>query len=88
MKFSYSLNEISNITKGSIYGNDNIFIEHLITDSRNYIHGENHLFIALNTAKRDGHQFIKEAYDKGVRNFLISCQNLLKCMELVIIHYL
>ncbi len=46
-------------------------IEHLLIDSRRVIHPPAALFFALLTGRRDGHDFIKEAYNKGVRNFIV-----------------
>jgi alanine racemase len=46
-------------------------IEHLLIDSRRVIHPPTALFFALLTNRRDGHDFIKEAYSKGVRNFMV-----------------
>lgn len=46
-------------------------ITHLVIDSRRLIDPEASLFFAI-TAQRDGHQFINDAYDNGVRNFVIS----------------
>jgi alanine racemase len=46
-------------------------IEHLLIDSRRVIHPPTALFFALNTGRRDGHDFIKETYSKGVRNFVV-----------------
>jgi alanine racemase len=40
-------------------------------DTRRIFDGESTIFIALPGIDRDGHQFIKEAYLKGVRNFLV-----------------
>jgi alanine racemase len=47
-------------------------IEHLVVDSRKIIFPESTLFFALRGPRRDGHEFIKEAYEKGVRHFVIS----------------
>jgi Alr-MurF fusion protein len=47
-------------------------IEALSIDSRSIEHPENSLFIALKTQLRDGHAYIKDAWQKGVRNFLVS----------------
>lgn len=47
-------------------------IEEIVTDSRKINEPALSLFIALKTQLRDGHIFIKQAYEKGVRNFLIS----------------
>ena len=46
-------------------------IEHLAFDSRRIAFPEQTLFFALN-AQRDGHDFLEDAYRRGVRNFLIS----------------
>lgn len=41
-------------------------------DSRRILSGNQTLFIALEGNFRDGHDFISDAYQKGVRNYLIS----------------
>lgn len=46
-------------------------ITNLLIDTRNVIDPEGSLFFAL-TAQRNGHEFIKDAYTAGVRNFVIS----------------
>lgn len=46
-------------------------IEHLAFDSRRIAFPERTLFLAL-TAQRDGHDFIADAYRRGVRHFLVS----------------
>ena len=47
-------------------------VEDLAIDSRTIEQPENVLFIALKTNLRDGHSFIYDAWQKGVRNFLVS----------------
>ncbi|MGN6568134.1 MAG: bifunctional UDP-N-acetylmuramoyl-tripeptide:D-alanyl-D-alanine ligase/alanine racemase [Flavipsychrobacter sp.] len=47
-------------------------IEELVTDSRKINNPKHSLFIALKTHLRDGHVFVKDAYEKGVRNFMVS----------------
>jgi len=47
-------------------------IIYLSVDSRTIVSGQSTLFFALKTKRNDGHQFIRHAYDKGVRNFVIS----------------
>ncbi|TWI81265.1 UDP-N-acetylmuramoyl-tripeptide--D-alanyl-D-alanine ligase [Lacibacter cauensis] len=49
----------------------NSYVEHLLIDSRRVIHPTAALFFAITTNRRDGHDFIKEAYNKGVRCFAI-----------------
>lgn len=51
---------------------DNSLIKSLIIDSRKVDDAETALFIALPALRRDGHQFIADAYEKGIRNFLVS----------------
>ena len=47
-------------------------IDSLDIDSRNIEHPATSLFIALKTPIRDGHSYIPDAWQKGVRNFLVS----------------
>lgn len=51
---------------------DNCLIKSLIIDSRKVDDSATALFIALPAVRRDGHQFIVDAYEKGIRNFLVS----------------
>ncbi|MCD6012751.1 MAG: alanine racemase [Flavipsychrobacter sp.] len=51
---------------------NNAGIDTLAIDSRNIEHPASSLFIALKTSLRDGHSYIPEAWQKGVRNFLVS----------------
>ena len=43
----------------------------LLTDSRSLLKPEQTLFFALKTPSGDGHKFVKELYDKGVRQFVV-----------------
>ncbi len=47
-------------------------IEELVIDTRKIAQPAHALFIALPGSHRDGHAFIRDAYEKGIRNFLIS----------------
>lgn len=44
-------------------------------DTRYIQNGEQTLFIALRTPNRDGHDFIREAFEKGVKNFMVDKKN-------------
>lgn len=46
-------------------------IEHLATDSRKISFAARSLFFALKTASRDGQHFVRQAYETGVRNFVL-----------------
>lgn len=46
-------------------------IHYLVTDSRSILVPQNSLFFAL-SSHRNGHEFIKDAYNKEIRNFVIT----------------
>lgn len=46
-------------------------VEELVIDTRKIGHPETALFIALKSQRRDGHAFVRDAYEKGIRNFLL-----------------
>ncbi len=68
--------KISHITKtinGTLLqSTQNTDIQHLLFDSRKITFSNNALFFAIQSQSRDGHTFIAEAYQKGIRNFVIS----------------
>ncbi len=70
----YTISHIARVTdaEASIRNDDDI--EHLLIDSRKINVAATSLFFALHGPRRDGHQFIRELYNKGVRNFAISEQ--------------
>ncbi|MDG2369405.1 MAG: bifunctional UDP-N-acetylmuramoyl-tripeptide:D-alanyl-D-alanine ligase/alanine racemase [Flavobacteriales bacterium] len=71
MLSNYKLEDIGILVDGSIIGNSSSEINQIITDSRSPLCGPNSLFIAIKGLNRDGHDFIKSAYNNGIRNFLI-----------------
>jgi len=46
-------------------------LTHISFDTRTIIHGSQTVFIALSGAHRDGHDFIPQAIQKGVKNFIV-----------------
>lgn len=46
-------------------------VEELVIDTRKVGIPEKAIFIALPTSRRDGHIFLKDAYDSGIRTFLL-----------------
>lgn len=68
--------------------NSNHYIQELCIDSRRIATPANALFFAIETTHRDGHNFIQQAYSKGVRNFIvskeISYQSLIDCNILLV----
>ncbi|UTW67688.1 bifunctional UDP-N-acetylmuramoyl-tripeptide:D-alanyl-D-alanine ligase/alanine racemase [bacterium SCSIO 12643] len=72
---SYSAIDIGRILGNVTHiKNPEACISHLLIDSRKVHHKGNTLFVALVGDFRDGHQFIEELYQQGVRNFLVSKQ--------------
>ena len=66
----YTITQIKELIKaeGEIVKDDEI--TRLLTDSRKINNGAHGLFFALN-GRRNGHEFIAEAYAAGVRNFVV-----------------
>jgi Alr-MurF fusion protein len=69
---NYTLNDIKKILNANIYGNDNILITSVLTDSRVAHTNSNSLFVALVGQNHNGHCFIEEMASKGVVAFLVS----------------
>ena len=67
----YSINDIAKITHGEKKIQQASNIEYLLIDSRKIIFPSVSLFFALPGPRRDGHNFIKEVYERGVRNFVV-----------------
>ena len=57
--------------------NDHTVIKYLVIDSRSVLAPENSLFFAL-SSHRNGHEFIADAYDKDIRNFIITDEKYVK----------
>ena len=69
---NYKISEIANIIGGKLIQKNYISIQYLLTDSRSLSFAESTLFFAIKTPQNDGHKFIIDLYQKGVRNFVIS----------------
>ncbi len=70
---SYSIQHISDILNAtSVSPLFPAQISVLLTDSRSLSFPEESLFFALSSAQNDGHNYITQLYDKGVRNFVVS----------------
>ncbi len=76
----YPIKEIQQIIHaGGRIINDNT-ISTLLTDSRRITNATEGLFFAL-SGRRNGHEFVAEAYAAGVRNFVVSHQTEIKMPE-------
>ena len=73
MKLNFSISELSHIIGGEISeGNSNNFIHSICTDTRHTVDAAHTLFIPLNGEHFNGHAFISNAYQKGIRTFIVS----------------
>jgi len=69
---SYTVAHIAEILGAeAILPQSGLLIRKLLTDSRTVIDPESSLFFAVR-AQRDGHQFIQNAYENGVRSFVVA----------------
>ncbi len=70
----YTGNEISGIIQAELISDtpEQIRVKDILIDSRRLISAENCLFFALETARNNGHKYINELYEKGVRFFVVS----------------
>lgn len=70
---NYSLAELTDITGGELLStlDPKTKIQELVFDSRKITRSEGTAFIAIE-ARRDGHDFISHAYERGCRSFIVS----------------
>jgi alanine racemase len=68
----YATNDIAPIIGAAKTGSKNVIIEHLLIDSRKIVFPAASLFFALPGPRRDGHDFIAEVYQRGVRAFVVN----------------
>ena len=68
---SNSIENIEKIINARRWGNREAWIDWVLTDSRSLCFPEETLFFALKTKRNDGHKYIPELYESGVRNFVV-----------------
>jgi len=75
-KSEYTVSEITRILKGELIqeSNENALISELVIDSRQLIVPDGSLFFAITSKRNDGHKYIEELYNKGVRNFVVEVE--------------
>lgn len=70
MTLHFNLNEIAEITGGELFNPADFAVRRIFIDSRQT--GNNDLFIALKGPNHDGHDFIPELINRGIRCFVVS----------------
>ena len=69
----YSLQEVSEIVNGKLVGEAlDQNVSDLLIDSRHLVDPHQALFFALKSNRNDGHRYIEDLYEKGVRAFMVS----------------
>jgi len=66
------IEEIVKVLNASWIGSRKADIDWILTDSRSLCFAEETLFFALKTKRNDGHKYIPDLYERGVRNFVVS----------------
>jgi len=70
----FKATEIRTLTKGEFMSGlkHDAVINDILIDSRRLFKVDNTLFFAITSKRNDGHQYINELYQKGLRNFIVS----------------
>ncbi len=71
---NYTVSQISSIINGTTHGNGNSesVIKILLIDSRKISNAETSLFFALKGERHNGHDYVADLYENGIRNFIVS----------------
>lgn len=67
----YPIQHIAAILEAEFVSVTDAEIAYLLIDSRKIVFPAQSLFFAISGPRRNGHQFIQEVYDRGVRNFVV-----------------
>lgn len=68
----YSIQEIATIVKGQLINDKSSSnISYVGLDSRRILHPYSTVFIAMSGNHKDGHEYVKDAYQKGIRHFIV-----------------
>ena len=67
-----SIENITKLLNANRIGSNDCEIDWILTDSRSLCFAEETLFFALKTKRNDGHKYIPDLYQRGVRNFVVS----------------
>ena len=67
----YSIEKVTTLIGARRYGNSEGLVSWLLTDSRSLCFPEETLFFALKTQRNDGHRYIQDLYNRGVRQFVV-----------------
>lgn len=63
---------IASLVGAQIVGEGTFDVEWILTDSRSLCFPETTMFFALRTERGDGHRYVRDLYERGVRVFVVS----------------
>ena len=69
---TYTIEKITTLIGAHHYGENVADVAFILTDSRSLCFPEETLFFALQPNRNDGHKYIPELYQRGVRNFVVT----------------
>lgn len=64
---NYTTKELAQITGSQLIGAENLVVKSIEFDSRNIFFHANNSFVAINTSKNSGENYIKSAIEKGIK---------------------
>lgn len=79
---TYTLKDIALATGGKLHGDSTATISHLLIDSRGGVAPVGTIFFAIQGAHHDGHSYLHDLYQKGVRCFVV-VERAVKSIELM-----
>ncbi len=68
---NYSGSELAELGGGILFNNNQQQIQFIEYDTRKIYFTKNTAFVAIKTKNQDGHSYIQEAYNKGIRSFIV-----------------
>lgn len=69
---SYTAKEIASVINACLSGNEELMVRDIAIDSRTLTSPGSTMFIAIKGERHDGHKFIPDLYQRGVRCFLVN----------------
>ena len=71
---NYTIEKIATIISASVLGDGNkdIVIKNILIDSRKLVSADTSLFFSIKGERHDGHTYIFDLYEKGVRLFVVT----------------
>ncbi|MBQ1583282.1 MAG: hypothetical protein II107_12595, partial [Prevotella sp.] len=69
---TYTIEKVTTLIGARRFGETEMNIAFLLTDSRSLCFPDETLFFAIKSERNDGHKYIPDLYRRGVRNFVVT----------------